>query len=205
MAPEQAMGLMPLDNRVDIYSLAAVTYAMLTSRPPFLVRSIADIVARDPLLAPEPIASRLGAPSTLDGLLLSGLATDRNRRPPTALLLAQGLEAIGTEMQPGGTSRQRSEGSVITHAPPRREPSRASGFEPPSPYPAPVGSAAYQPSPQPIAGRYLNTARQSPSQLTRRPPEAVAPSRPVFYYVLLGVSALALFAISMFLTILVLR
>jgi eukaryotic-like serine/threonine-protein kinase len=121
MAPEQAMGLMPLDNRVDIYSLAAVTYAMLTSRPPFLVCSIADIVARDPLLAPEPIASRLGAPSTLDGLLLSGLATDRNRRPPTALLLAQGLEAIGTEMQPGGTSRQSSEGSVITHAPPRRE------------------------------------------------------------------------------------
>ncbi len=101
MAPEQAMGLMPIDNRVDIYSLAAVTYAMLTSRPPFLVRSIADIVARDPLLAPEPIASRLGAPSTLDRLLLSGLATDRNRRPPTALLLAQGLEAIGIEMQPG--------------------------------------------------------------------------------------------------------
>jgi eukaryotic-like serine/threonine-protein kinase len=62
---------------------------MLTGRPPFLVRSIADIVARDPLLAPEPIAGWLGAPSTLDGLILSGLATDRNRRPPTALLLAQ--------------------------------------------------------------------------------------------------------------------
>jgi eukaryotic-like serine/threonine-protein kinase len=98
MAPEQAMGLTPLDNRVDIYSLAAVTYAMLTGHPPFLVRSIPDIVARDPLRAPEPIAGRLGAPSTLDGVMLSGLAADRNRRPPTALLLAEGLEAIASEM-----------------------------------------------------------------------------------------------------------
>jgi eukaryotic-like serine/threonine-protein kinase len=114
-----------------------VTYAMLTGRPPFLVRSIADIVARDPLLAPEPIAGWLGAPSTLDGLILSGLATDRNRRPPTALVLAEGLEAIATEMQPAGTSRQTSEGSVITYPPPRTEPSLASGFEPPVPYPAP--------------------------------------------------------------------
>jgi serine/threonine protein kinase len=62
MAPEQAMGLTPLDNRVDINSLAAVTYAMLTGRPPFLVRSIADIVARDPLHAPErsPVGSAHG-------------------------------------------------------------------------------------------------------------------------------------------------
>jgi eukaryotic-like serine/threonine-protein kinase len=41
MAPEQAMGVTPLDRRVDIYSLTAVTYAMLTDHPPFLVRSIA--------------------------------------------------------------------------------------------------------------------------------------------------------------------
>jgi len=46
MAPEQAMGVSPLDRRVDIYSLTAVTYAMLTSHPPFPVRSIADILAR---------------------------------------------------------------------------------------------------------------------------------------------------------------
>jgi eukaryotic-like serine/threonine-protein kinase len=46
MAPEQAMGVTPLDRRADIYSLTAVTYAMLTGHPPFLVRSIADILAR---------------------------------------------------------------------------------------------------------------------------------------------------------------
>ena len=231
MAPEQAMGL-PLDSRVDIYSLAAVTYAMLTGRPPFLVRSIADIVARDPLLAPEPIAGRIGAPSTLDGVMLSGLAADRNRRPPTALLLADGLEAIASEMQAAGSSRQVSDESVITHGsrltePPRdseitvSEPPPAtafdpslfppplapmSGFQPASPYPAPVGPPAFQPPPQPLAGSYLSSGDPyAPSQLTTRPPEALTSSRPVSYYILLGVSALALFAISMFLTILVLR
>ena len=128
MAPEQAMGVTPLDRRADIYSLAAVTYAMLTGHPPFLVRSIADILARDPSLAPEPIAERLGAPSTLDGVMLSGLAADRNRRPPTALLLAEGLETIAGQMEAAGTSRQVSDGSVITHASPgrsRRVPARS--------------------------------------------------------------------------------
>lgn len=43
------------------------------------------------------------------------------------------------------------------------------------------------------------------SQLTTLPPATPTRSRPVSYYILLRVSALALFAISMFLTILVLR
>ena len=30
MAPEQAAGVLPLDRRADIYSLTAVTYALLT-------------------------------------------------------------------------------------------------------------------------------------------------------------------------------
>ncbi len=107
MAPEQAMGVTPLDKRVDIYSLTAVTYAMLTGHPPFLVRSIADILARDISRPPDAIAQRLGAPATLDAVMVSGLAADRNRRPPTALLLADALEAIAGEMRPAG-GRERS-------------------------------------------------------------------------------------------------
>jgi hypothetical protein len=81
---------------------------------------------------------------------------------------------------------------------------RMSGFEPANPFPASVGSPAFQP-PQ-ASGSYLSSGNPYPtSQLTTRPPNALTPSRSVSYYVLLGVSALALFAISMFLTILVLR
>jgi eukaryotic-like serine/threonine-protein kinase len=227
MAPEQAMGITPLDRRVDIYSLAAVTYAMLTGHPPFLVRSIADILARDPSQPPEPIAERLGAPSTLDGVMISGLAADRNRRPPTALLLAEGLETIAGQMEAAGTSSELANGRVGTPPSPRTElpgsseitlselppaaavdpsPIPPPGFEPASPYPAPVGLPALQSSPQALAGRPFSL--QDPhatSQLTSPPPKALNASRPVSYYILLGVSALALFAISMFLTILVLR
>jgi eukaryotic-like serine/threonine-protein kinase len=232
MAPEQAMGVTPLDRRVDIYSLAAVTYAMLTGHPPFLVRSIADILARDPSQPPEPIAERLGAPSSLDGLMISGLAADRNRRPPTASLLADGLETIAGQMEGSGTSRQVANGSVVAPPSPRTEPPDASditvsdlppattldpsffpppsagmsGFEPANPYPAPVGPPSFQPSPQPLVGSYFSSGDPyATSQLTSPPPDALTRPRPVSYYILLGVSALALFAISMFLTILVLR
>ena len=108
MAPEQAAGVLPLDRRADIYSLTAVTYALLTGGPPFVTRSIADILARDPDRPPEPLAERLGAPPTLDGVMVAGLAGDRNRRPPTALVLAEGLETIARQMERGSTGVPRS-------------------------------------------------------------------------------------------------
>ena len=67
MAPEQAGGRVQLDRRADIYSLTAVAYAMLTGTPPFPVKSIADILGRDPAVGPEPIATRLGAPPAWTG------------------------------------------------------------------------------------------------------------------------------------------
>jgi eukaryotic-like serine/threonine-protein kinase len=226
MAPEQAMGVTPLDKRVDIYSLTAVTYAMLTGHPPFLVRSIADILARDISRPPDAIAQRLGAPATLDAVMVSGLAADRNRRPPTALLLADALEAIAGEMRPDGAGSDMPNESVIAGHSPRNQlpsaneitrpdlppvpkptsmsPPRATplGFEPPRPHSSPP---AYQPSQQPFVGSYLNSPDpQAVSQLTTTP-EVTSASRPFSYYILLAVSALALFAISMFVTILVLR
>jgi hypothetical protein len=77
--------------------------------------------------------------------MLSGLAADRNRRPPTALLLAEALETIAGNMEAAGAS--------------------------------------------------------APAQL----PQTTMITRPVSYYIFLAMAALALFAISMFVTILLLR
>jgi eukaryotic-like serine/threonine-protein kinase len=226
------MGVAPLDRRVDIYSLTAVTYAMLTGHPPFLVRSIADIVARDTSQPPEPIAERLGAPDTLDAVMVSGLAADRNRRPPTALLLAEALEMIAGQIEAAGASEQVPKTIMTAHPSPRIEsplaadvtapdlrpatgpyPSFASpplapmsGFEPASPYPAAPAQPAFQGPSQLLTGGYLNSAPPYPvSQATASAPEAVEPVRPVSYYIFLALAALALFAVSMFVTILVLR
>jgi serine/threonine protein kinase len=226
MAPEQAMGVTPLDKRVDIYSLAAVTYAMLTGHPPFPVRSIADILARDTSQPPEAIARRVGAPATLDAVMFSGLAADRNRRPPTALLLAEALQMIAREMEPTAARNRAPDGSIPPpsarrHSPTANEitkpdlppvpgpdssstshPATLSGFEPPRPY----ISAPYQSASQPFVASHLGSGDpHARSQLTTSPPDVAAPSRPVAYYILLAVSALALFAISMFITILLLR
>jgi serine/threonine protein kinase len=232
MAPEQAMAVMPLDRRVDIYSLTAVTYAMLTGHPPFLVRSIADILARNTSKPPQPIAERLGAPATLDAVMVSGLAADRNRRPPTALLLAEELERIAGQMEAAGTFGQAPETIMTPDPSPRIESPLAaevtapdlppvtgpapifvpppfasmSGFEPASPYPAAPAQAAFQAPSEPLTGGYLSSAEPYPmSQAIASAPEAAEPGRPVSYYIFLAVAALAVFAVSMFVTILVLR
>jgi eukaryotic-like serine/threonine-protein kinase len=175
---------------------------------------------------PQPIAERLGAPSMLDGVMRSGLAADPHRRQPNVLLLADALQTIAERMDAAGIPTPAPDGSVMTHPSPRAEQPRAGeitvteppataldpslfpppsasmpGFEPAGQYLAPVGSPAFQPSPQ-LAGSYRENSY--PTGHLTTPPEAVTPSRPMSYYILLAVSALALFAISMFLTILVL-
>src|ERR687894_1342699 len=150
MAPEQAAGVLPLDRRADIYSLTAVTYALLTGRPPFVTRSIADILARDPDLAPEPLAERLGTPPSLDAVMVAGLAADRNRRPPTALLLAEALGTIARQMERGlptprrivANAGQPADATVVTN------PSRplAPATTPPGPPALPPQTAPTPPS-----------------------------------------------------------
>jgi serine/threonine protein kinase len=228
MAPEQAAGVLPLDRRADIYSLTAVTYALLTGGPPYVTRSIADILARDPSRAPEPIAERLGAPPSLDGVMVAGLAADRNRRPPTALRLAEGLETIARQMERGrlgaparGTSADRpAEAAVDTNpnrpvstAPPAGFGSRPPGAGPtppstiePQPQPVPEPQPTYAGSPPPT---YAPVPYATPGPPPVATPVAEQPSRAarrgIAYYVLLSLAALALFAISMFVTILLLQ
>ncbi len=97
MAPEQA-GSGAVDARADVYALCAVTYALLTGEPPFPVLTIADLTGRPTDAAPAPLAAGLGAPATLDGLFVSGLATDPHRRPPSAAVLAEAFDQLADEL-----------------------------------------------------------------------------------------------------------
>ena len=97
MAPEQAGGG-AVDHRADVYALCAVAYALLAGGPPFPVLTVADLTSRPADVGPPPLAERLGAPATLDGLFLSGLATDPHRRPPSAALLADAFDQLADEL-----------------------------------------------------------------------------------------------------------
>src|SRR5699024_9084172 len=103
MALEQANGLAKLDHRADIYSLAGVTYATLTGRPPFPVKTLADVLRRDPSLRPAPTAATAGAPPLLDQVLTASLAPQPGLRPRTALELAEALDRCADGLTGGAT------------------------------------------------------------------------------------------------------
>ncbi|XSS42097.1 protein kinase domain-containing protein [Propionibacteriaceae bacterium Y1685] len=98
MAREQATGVGVLDHRADIYSLAGVTYAMLTGRPPYPIRTLAELLARDPHELPAPLAQKVGAPPLLDAVLEAALSPQPGRRPRSALEFAEVLEQCAAQM-----------------------------------------------------------------------------------------------------------
>jgi serine/threonine-protein kinase len=94
MSPEQALGDRQLDERSDIYSLGAVAYYLLTSRPPFTQGGgMAVLVAhaRDPVVPPSRIVT--GIPENLEGVVLRCLAKDAADRFADAGSLERALGA----------------------------------------------------------------------------------------------------------------
>ncbi|KIG13600.1 Serine/threonine protein kinase PrkC, regulator of stationary phase [Enhygromyxa salina] len=90
MAPEQALGLNDrIDQRTDVYGLAAILYEILTSRPPFRgddVLSVMDAVAHEPPSRPSKWVADV--PLTLERICLRGLDKSMDARQQSVLELA---------------------------------------------------------------------------------------------------------------------
>lgn len=191
MAPEQASGA-PMDPRADVYAMACVIYAVLTSKPPFPVKSLGDLLARSPQERPEPLATRLGTPPELDDLLTAALSLDPNQRPATAAMMAAELDRIVALMPP-------DEGSI-----PTRVRARDTGVQLPGQYPA------YAPSPQtwPPQGTMAPGQPMTPAQMSMVQQQWAQAQGPKRYYgytapqwVLITASTLVLFFGTLFLTL----
>lgn len=165
MAYEQATSA-PLDQRVDIYSLAAVTYAILTGHPPFPIKTLNDLLNRDWSVGVTPIADQIGAPELLDEVLAAALSPDPRHRPASAEELAGVFDALAEVLPGGNAGCVPVDWSVIgaNHplAPPPAdsgsslrggEPSLASGFESKSWRSAVTGSSSQ--TPQEMLDAYL--------------------------------------------------
>lgn len=93
IAPEQVQA-QALDGRADIFAMGAVLYELICGQSPYQVNSVTDYFDRR--LLPAPVApSELNpmCPTALSGAVVRALSWDPEERFPTALNMAQVLEA----------------------------------------------------------------------------------------------------------------
>lgn len=94
MSPEQARGE-AVTSRCDLYSLGCVMYALLCGRPPFVGKTVLEVVAALQNDAPVPVRYWApDAPEPFGQIILQLLEKDPNRRIPTALALTNQLRAM---------------------------------------------------------------------------------------------------------------
>jgi len=94
MPPEQAMGG-KVTNKADLYSLGAMLYEMVTGRPPFVGDDSIAIIGQHINTPPvSPTWHRADLPPALETLILQLLEKDPEKRPESAAVVFQALEAI---------------------------------------------------------------------------------------------------------------
>jgi serine/threonine protein kinase len=96
IAPEQALGAVDLDGRVDIYATGCVAYWLLTGQLVFTAETPMGLVLHHAHTAPTPPSSRvqLPIPAALDHLVLACLAKNPADRPQSAKELKRCLDEI---------------------------------------------------------------------------------------------------------------
>jgi serine/threonine protein kinase len=109
MAPEQAAGRSDNDHRVDIYALGTVMYEMLVGRVPHKGETVVATLAQqmlDPIEPPRRMNPHADMTDALEGVIMTALAKDRDKRYPTMGDLWVALEAaaqgMGIALEPYG-------------------------------------------------------------------------------------------------------
>ncbi|MCC6217319.1 MAG: serine/threonine protein kinase [Polyangiaceae bacterium] len=92
MSPEQCRGAPDIDRRADVYALGVVAHVALTGRLPFGASNPLDILFQQVSEPPPRLSEHLPALGTaLDDAVLTMLAKEPDRRPPTAGAAARAL------------------------------------------------------------------------------------------------------------------
>jgi serine/threonine protein kinase len=110
MAPEQALDSKRVDERADLYGLAAITYALLSGGPPVsganTVLEAFDKVINE---MPPPLR-REDVPARVERALFSGLAKDPDERPES---VASWVDQLVAATERRGPSPTRIAGSLV--------------------------------------------------------------------------------------------
>lgn len=134
MAPEQAEGK-AVGPRTDLYSLGSVMYALLAGRPPFLGKSVPEVVHKVRFESPIPV-SRLAVdvPIELEQFIDQLLEKNPQKRVPTALAAAHRLKAMEHALSIQPSAQEAAADDVDT------------SITPPGPSPAPSSSISSHPT-----------------------------------------------------------
>jgi len=101
MSPEQAMGKLDVDQRTDVFAVAAIVWEMAVGKVCFEGDNVAAILMKivnsDPS-PPSQLAAGPGWPPAFDDAVLAGVAKDKTERPKSAGALADSvLASFGLE------------------------------------------------------------------------------------------------------------
>jgi serine/threonine-protein kinase len=146
MSPEQAMGKQDVDQRTDVFALAAILYECLTGKIAFEGMNVAQILIKIINESPPPPSQLVaGLPPRVDDVLEKGLRKDKTKRHAGASALASGLcEAYG--LDPDAKKWADTKVSEIASSLKLSEPPAAKAFhalsDPPPAHPAAAGAGA---------------------------------------------------------------
>src|SRR3989449_4691642 len=120
-SPEQfaGVGQSPIDTRSDIYSLGVTLWYLLTSRTPFVGRTMEEIRSKQTRELPLEQLRSLHLPGQVIALLKSMLAPKPKDRPQTARELFSAVHSCYARFNPEARSRRRQlamAGAALTFA-----------------------------------------------------------------------------------------
>ena len=146
LSPEQAQGL-PVDERGDLYQVAAVLYFALTGTVPYARETSVEVLSAH-VHAPPPVPSvgHAGIPRAVDRIVVKGMLKDRAARFATASAMLQAVQsarAVRVSLRTAPTPLLRDDRDARTRVLTPHRPQTAvgvqvsPGFTPASPSSAP--------------------------------------------------------------------